>query len=109
MGCFGFASPFSTLPNITQLVRILHLNYKTTCFPWKNEGFGTTLATHSRDSPGGKAAHKTTQHLQAWTCMDRQESQRNCPDLRKTLGKTGFLSGEDRIRTTRKIPGKIEV
>jgi hypothetical protein len=59
MGCFGFASPFSTLPNITQLVRILHLNYKTTCFPWKNEGFGTTLATHSRDSPGGKAAHKT--------------------------------------------------
>jgi hypothetical protein len=23
----------------TQLVRILHLHYKTTCFPWKNEWF----------------------------------------------------------------------
>jgi hypothetical protein len=38
MGCFGFASPFSTLPNITQLVRILHLRYKTAYFPEKNEG-----------------------------------------------------------------------
>jgi hypothetical protein len=44
------------------------------------------------DSPGGKAAHKTTQHLQAWTSMDRHELQRNCPEMRKTLGKPGFLS-----------------
>jgi hypothetical protein len=29
----------------TYLVRILHLHYKTTCFPWINEGSGTTLAT----------------------------------------------------------------
>jgi len=29
--------------------------------------------------------------------------------MRKTLGKPGFLSGEDRNRTTRKSPGKIEV
>ena len=44
------------------------------------------------DSPGTKAAHKTTQHLQAWTCMDRQESQSNWPEMRKTLGKPGVCS-----------------
>jgi hypothetical protein len=31
--------------------------------------------------------------------MDRQESQSNWPEMRKTLGKPGFFSGEDRIRT----------
>jgi hypothetical protein len=31
--------------NIPQIVRILHLHHKTACFPWKNEGSGTTLAT----------------------------------------------------------------
>jgi hypothetical protein len=41
--------------------------------------------------------------------MDRQESQSNWPDMRKTLGKTGFLSGDDRNRTTRELPGKIEI
>jgi len=41
--------------------------------------------------------------------MDRQESQRNFAEMPKTLGKPGFLSGEDRIRTTREIPGEIEV
>ena len=29
--------------------------------------------------------------------------------MRKTLGKTGFHSGEDRKRTTHEIPGEIEV
>ena len=41
--------------------------------------------------------------------MDRQESQGNWPEMRKTLGKPGFLSGEDRNRTTYQFPGKIEV
>jgi len=41
--------------------------------------------------------------------MGATDGQRNWPEMRKTLGKPGFLSGEDRIRTTRKIPGKIEV
>jgi hypothetical protein len=40
--------------------------------------------------------------------MDRQESQSNWPDMQKTLGKTGFFSGEDRIRTTGEIPGKAK-
>jgi hypothetical protein len=31
--------------------------------------------------------------------MDRQESQRNFAEMPKTLGKPGFLSGEDRNRT----------
>jgi len=78
-------------------------------FSLEKRGFGDDSGDSLDDSPGSKAAHKTTQHLQAWTCMDRQESQSNWPEMRKTLGKPGFLSGEDRIRTTREIPGKIEV
>ena len=39
--------------------------------------------------------------------MDRQESQSNWPDMQKTLGKPGFLSGEDRNRTTNEFLGKI--
>jgi hypothetical protein len=60
------------------------------------------------DSPGSKAAHETTQHLQAWTCMDRQESQSNWPEMRKTLEKPGFLSGEDRNRTFSCFPCVFE-
>jgi hypothetical protein len=41
--------------------------------------------------------------------MGVTESQRNFAEMRKTLGKPLFLSGEDRNRTTRKSPGKIEV
>jgi hypothetical protein len=68
-------------------------------FSLEKRGFGDDSGDSLDDSPGSKAAHKTTQHLQAWTCMDRQESQSNWPNMRKTLGKPGFLSGEDRIRT----------
>ena len=39
--------------------------------------------------------------------MDVQESQSNWPEMRKTLGKPGFCSGEDRNRTTYKFPGKL--
>jgi hypothetical protein len=41
--------------------------------------------------------------------MGATDGQRNFAEMRKTLGKPGFLSGEDRNRTTREIPGKIEV
>jgi hypothetical protein len=68
-------------------------------FSLEKRGFGDDSGDSLDDSPGSKAAHKTTQHLQAWTCMDRQESQRNFAEMRKTLGKPGFLSGEDRNRT----------
>jgi len=34
--------------------------------------------------------------------MDVQESQSNWPEMRKTLGKPGFCSGEDRTRTIAK-------
>jgi hypothetical protein len=68
-------------------------------FSLEKRGFRGDSGDSQDDSPRGKAAHKTTQHLQAWTCMDRQESQSNWPEMRKTLGKPGFLSGEDRIRT----------
>jgi len=83
----------------TQLVRILHLRYKTACFPWKNEGLRTTLATHRTTHQGPRQRTRrrsTCRHGHAWIGT---ESQRNWPEMRKTLGKLGFLSGEDRNRT----------
>ena len=41
------------------------------------------------------------------SCMGATELQSNWLDMRKTLGKPGFCSGEDRTRTTREIPGKL--
>ena len=41
------------------------------------------------------------------SCMGATELQSNWPEMRKTLGKPGFCSGEDRIRTTYKFPGKV--
>ncbi len=67
-------------------------------FPGK-QGFEDDSCDSIYDSPGGKAAHMTTPHMNAWKCMDRQESQNNWPEMRKTLGKPGFLWGEDRNRT----------
>ena len=61
-------------------------------FSLEKRGFGDDSGDSLDDSPGSKAAHKTTQHLQAWTCMDRQESQSNWQEMRKTLGKPGFLA-----------------
>ena len=74
----------------------------------EKRGFGDDSGDSLDDSPGSKAAHWTTQHLQAWTCMDRQESQSNWPEMRKTLGKPGFLSGEDRNRTFGCFPNVFE-
>jgi hypothetical protein len=47
--------------------------------------------------------------------MDRQESQRNFAEMRKPLGKPGFLSGEDRNRIFSCFPnvlrgvGKVQI
>ncbi len=54
-----------------------------------------------------KSRFRTGSH--APSCMGATVGQRNWPETRKTLGKPGFLSGEDRNRTTRKFPGEIEV
>jgi hypothetical protein len=39
--------------------------------------------------------------------MGAPELQSNWPETRKTMGKPGFHSREDRNRTTSEIPGKI--
>ena len=44
------------------------------------------------DSPGGKAAHKTTQHVQACTCMGATELQRNWPKCENPWGNQGFAA-----------------
>jgi hypothetical protein len=92
----------------TQLVRILHLHYKTTCFPWKNEGLEATLATHRTTHQGARQRTRrrsTCRHGHAWIGI---ESQSNWPKMQKTLGKPGFFSGEDRNRTFECFPGVFE-
>ena len=42
------------------------------------------------------------------SCMGATELQRNWPEMRKTLGKPGFLSGEDRNRTFSCFPCSFE-
>ena len=37
------------------------------------------------------------------SCMETTVSQSNWPEMRKTLGQPGFLSGEDRIRTCGRV------
>jgi hypothetical protein len=39
--------------------------------------------------------------------MGATDGQRNFAEMRKTLGKPGFLSGEDRNRTTYEFLGKL--
>ena len=73
----------------TYLVRILHLPYKTACFPWKNAVSRTTLATRRTTHQGPKQLARNA----------------------KELEKPGFLSGEDRTRTFRCFPsvfGELE-
>ena len=73
-------------------------------FSLEKRGFVDDSGDSLDDSPGGKAAHKSTQHLPAWTCMDGHGSQSNWPTMRKTLEKTGFWNGGDRNRTIGFLP-----
>jgi hypothetical protein len=59
------------------------------------------LGSATRNAMPHSAMHRAS--------MGATDGQRNLAEMRKTLGKPGFLSGEDRIRTTRKFPGEIEV
>jgi hypothetical protein len=70
----------------------------------EKRGFGGDSGDSLDDSPGSKAAHKTVISTGGSTCRHGHawigtEDQSNWPKMRKTLGKPGFLSGEDRNRT----------
>ena len=51
-----------------------------------------TRATHQGARQRTRVVDLFGQHLQASTCMDAKELQRNWPEMRKTLGKPGFCS-----------------
>ena len=99
IGWFGLIIP--KLRNITQVVRIL---------PPPRAWIGVRLAHakplcfgDSRDAKNDSiwAARREMQRRRrhAPSCMGATDGQRNFAELRKTLGKPGFLSGEDRNRT----------
>jgi hypothetical protein len=65
----------------TPLVRILHLRYKTACFPWKNEGSRTTLANHwtTHQGPRQRTRRRSTcRHGHAWTCRKAKAIGQKC-------------------------------
>ena len=76
----------------THLVRILHLRYKTACFPWKNEGSGTTLATHwtTHQGPRQRTRRRSTcRHGHAWIGRKAKVIGQKCE---KPWGNQGFLA-----------------
>jgi len=76
----------------TYLVRILHLRYKTTCFPWKNEGSGTTLATHwtTHQGPRQRTRRRSTcRHGHAWIGRKAKAIGQKCE---KPWENQGFLA-----------------
>jgi len=66
----------------------------------------------SRDSTNDSiwAARREMQRRRrhASSCVGATDGQRNWPETRKTLGKPGFLSGEDRNRTFGCFPNVFE-
>jgi hypothetical protein len=76
----------------TQLVRILHLHYKTTCFPWKNEGLEATLATHRTIHQGARQRTRrrsTCRHGHAWIGRKAKAIGQKC---KKPWENQGFLA-----------------
>jgi hypothetical protein len=86
---------------ITQIVRILppppswigaRLGHaKPQCFDDSRDS--------KNDSIYGARREMQRRRRHAPSCMGATDGQRNCPEMRKTLRKPGFLSGEDRNRT----------
>jgi hypothetical protein len=105
IGWFGLIIP--KLRNITQVVRIL---------PPPRAWIGVRLAHakplcfgDSRDSKndsifGARREMQAPHDAMHRASMGATDGQRNWPNMRKTLGKPGFLSGEDRNRTFRCFP-----
>ena len=89
-------SAVNTITIRTQLVRIRYLHYKTTRFPWKNEGSGTTLATLATTHQGPRhrtRRRSTCRHGHAWIGT---ESQSNWPISEKPRENQGFgAEGQD--------------
>jgi hypothetical protein len=99
----------------TYLVRILPPPLRNHMFSLGKRGFGDDSGDSQDDSlkrfwgPRQRTRRRSTcRHGHAWIGT---ESQSNWPNMRKTLGKPGFLSGENRTRTFECFPnglGKFE-
>ena len=90
---------------ITQIVRILHpLSAWIGAVPnhSKPQCFGDSRDSKN-DSIWGARREMQRRRRHAPSCMGATDGQRNWPEMRKTLGKPGFLSGEGGIRT----PGTV--
>ena len=84
---------------ITQIVRILHpLSAWIGAVPnhSKPQCFGDSRDSKN-DSIWGARREMQRRRRHAPSCMGATDGQRNWPEMRKTLGKPGFLSGEGGI------------
>jgi hypothetical protein len=70
----------------------------------QNPNILTTRATRKTTRFGQREAKCDAAGAMHRASMGATDGQRNFAEMRKTLGKPGVFSGEDRIRTTREIP-----
>ncbi|RLS74027.1 MAG: hypothetical protein DWH99_01985 [Planctomycetota bacterium] len=66
------------------------------------------LRDSKNDSIFGARREIQRRRRHAPSCMGATELPNNWPEMRKTLGKPGFCSGEDRNRTFRCFPNVFE-
>ena len=84
----------------TQLVRILHLRYKKACFPWKNEWFTATLATHwtTHQGPRQRTRRRSTcRHGHAWIGRKAKAIGQICKKPWENQGFTAERTGTERL------------
>ena len=99
-----------TIPGFQEITRIVRiLSPPLVWFVARQAHSKPQCFGDSRDSKNDAiwAARREMQRRKrhAPSCMGATDGQRNWPEMRKTLGKPGFHSGEDRNRTTGKFPG----
>ena len=106
IGCFGLVSPHPHLRTSLTYSQSYRLHGRGS---WPNRGYAKPQCFgDSRDSKNdsifGARREIQRRRRHAPSCMGATELQSNWPDMRKTLGKPGFCSGEDRNRTFGCLP-----
>ena len=95
--CSGLSPPHPLFRTSHRYFESYHLCCKITCFPWKNEGFEATLATHktTHQVPRQRTRRRSMcKHARAWTCRKAKAIGQKCE---KSWGTQGF--GTERTGT----------
>jgi hypothetical protein len=96
----SISSPRFVFQNIRQIVRILHLHYKTTCFPCENAGSEATRATHWTTHQGARQRTRRRsmcKHARAWTCRKAKAIGQKCEKPWENQGFAAERTGTEQL------------